>query len=93
MCIRQPHLLTHKNRNPPIAVNTLCRELAEAGLHTRVREFKEYNKATGVTFKSIEAVDLTTAFRESQGSEISLDTESKRGRDVPTRGGSSRILK
>ena len=72
MSLRRPHSLTLKARNPPIALNTLCREIEGVGLHTRVEGIQRIrNGEWCVTFKTVEAAQLAmTTFGEEQGSEI-----------------------
>ena len=72
MSFRRPNSLLLKARNPPIAINTVCRELAEVGLNSHVVGIQRIRQGERcVTLKSRETADLAqSAFAESNDMEL-----------------------
>ena len=66
MSFRRPNSLTLKARNPPIAINTVCKEIAKVRLNSQVVGIQRIRQGEWcVTLKTKEAADLAqTAFAE-----------------------------
>ena len=72
MSFRRPHSITLKARFPPLALNTVFRELADVSLNTQIVGIQRIRQGEWcATFKSKEAANLAkNAFDEAEGREL-----------------------
>ena len=76
MSFRRPHTITLRARFPPLAINTVFRELTEVSLNSQIVGIQRIRQAEWcATFRSKEFADLAkNAFDEAEGRELISET-------------------